>query len=533
MDEMAKSSQIFRLFLIVLCSLFMASSQSSANNLAIGNVVFGQRNLSANTVTVTFDVSWGNSWRTKINHDAVWVTTRLYNPSTSPISKKLCQVSASGINPTGMSAGSNASLELDVPSDKFGVFIRPSSYGKNATVTSVSVQLIVNYDSCGFSDSDTVSVSVYGVEMVYVPQGAFYAGDNGTSTAAFDQGSSDTDPWYISSESSISATNPASNGYRYVSNGNTDESATGSSFSISSSYPKGYSPFYVMKYEVSEGDWVEFANSLPSAGARTSRDLTDNLHKNSDSVKYRNTMSCSGSPLTCSTSRPARAASYLSWMDVAAFLDWAALRPISELEYEKIARGPVLAVRGEFAWGSTTITAASTVSSGAETGAETVTTTNANTHYNNMTLSGGDTGSGADYQLGPLRGGIFSTSSSTRESAGAGYYGVMELSGNLRERAVTVGNVTGRNFSATHGDGVLTAASGYEGNATNSDWPGIDGAAERGVTGAAGSGFRGGAWDDQSSGARLRISDRADAANTSASALNNAGGRGARTHNVN
>ena len=173
---------------------------------------------------------------------------------------------------------------------------------------------------------------------------------------------------------------------------------------------------------------------------------------------------------------------------------------------------------------------ATAISGGAEDGSETVSNVAANVNYNNITFTGGDSASGADYAQGPLRDGIFARSSSDRETAGAGYYGVMELSGNLKERAVTVGNSVGINFQGTHGDGVVTTTTGYEGNATNSDWPGTDVVAGRGVTGADGSGYRGGAWDDAAGAARLKISDRQDAANASTSASNNSGGRGVRSY---
>jgi hypothetical protein len=47
--------------------------------------------------------------------------------------------------------------------------------------------------------------------MVYVREGAFYAGDNATSSAALKQGSSDTDPWRIGAEDALSVTNSAGN----------------------------------------------------------------------------------------------------------------------------------------------------------------------------------------------------------------------------------------------------------------------------------------------------------------------------------
>lgn len=516
----------------VLLALLVVVLPVHANNLSISNITLGSRDASISSVEVKFDLSWENSWKTKINHDAVWLTVRLYNPTFSPTEKKLCQISASGLNASGTSVGSGASIEIYVPQDKYGAFVRPTSYGAVSVVSATDVQLTIDYSSCGFSATDEVYVSVFGLEMVYVPDGSFYAGDYAISSASLVQGSSDTDPWNVTS-SSITVSNPASDGYRYVSAGNAGEDSTGSSFSISALYPNGYDDFYAMKYELTEGQWVEFINSLPSASARSNHDLTDTAHKNTDTVQNRNTISCSGSPLVCTTQREYRSLSYLSWMDLVAFLDWNALRPMTELEFEKVARGPVLSVEGEFAWGSAAITAAGAISVGVEDGSETITTASANTHYNNITLSGGDTPTGVDYATGPLRGGIFASSSSTREQAGAGYYGVMDLSGNLSERTITIGNLSGRNFTGTHGDGVLSLDSGYEGNATNADWPGIDATSSRGVTGADGSGFRGGSWLDQSSGNRLRVSDRNDAAKISTSAFNYSGGRGVRTYDGN
>ena len=45
---------------------------------------------------------------------------------------------------------------------------------------------------------------------------------------------------------------------------------------------------------------------------------------------------------------------YVSFTDGLAFTDWAALRPITELEYEKAARGPSEPIDAEFVWGTNT-----------------------------------------------------------------------------------------------------------------------------------------------------------------------------------
>src|SRR5208283_3726 len=197
-------------------------------------------------------------------------------------------------------------------------------------------------------------------------QGAFYAGDY-TSTASLNSGTGAT-PWHIASENAI----PVSNGgYQYVSAGNSGEFATGASFTIPAAFPKGYNAFYVMKYGINEGQWVEFINSLPAA-ERLNRDINDTNHKNSQNVVNRNTISCSGTPLLCSTQRPARAVGFLSWMDLAAFLAWDALRPMSELEFEKMSRGPLLPSAGEYVWGNQTIASAAAMSGTTEDGTETI-----------------------------------------------------------------------------------------------------------------------------------------------------------------
>ena len=88
--------------------------------------------------------------------------------------------------------------------------------------------------------------------------------------------------------------------------------------------------------------------------------------------------------------------------------------------------------------------------------------------------------------LAPLRVGFAATNATSRKGAAAGYYGNMNLSDNVAERPVFIGNSTGRAFTGTHGDGILTTTASFEGNATNNDWPGIDATTNKGVTGATG-----------------------------------------------
>jgi len=117
---------------------------------------------------------------------------------------------------------------------------------------------------------------------------------------------------------------------------------------------------------------------------------------------------------------------------------------------------------------------------------------------------------GAQYSQGPVRPGIFATSSSSRERAGAGYYGVMDLTGNLHEMVVTIGNTWGTVFYAIHGDGSINNDTDGAGFARQLGWPGTAAEAIQGVRGADGVGLRDGAWN--SAAQRLRVSDRTWAA---------------------
>ena len=506
--------------------LIIASTDVLANNLNVSNVRLGSRNPQAKTVTVLFDVTWDNSWRNKINHDAAWLTVRLFDSQSSSGVKNLCQLSVAGISPSGSLAGSNANAEIYVPQDKTGAFIRPSGHQEVSSFTSKNVMLTLDTSTCGFSEDIKTAANVTGIEMVFVPEGSFYAGDFAGSQASLRQGASDNDPWEIAGSGPVSVTAANSNGHFYVSGGNSGEFPTGATFVIPQAFPKGYSAFYAMKYEITEGQWVDFINSLPT-GARTARDLTDGAHKNSDAVLLRNTIACSGSPLTCTTQRPSRATGYLSWKDFCAFLDWAGLRPMTELEYEKAARGPYVPVAGEFAWGTTAIAAVAQLGGNEEQGNETILTPDANARFGAQALTGGDAVNGPDYQKGPLRAGIFSTGTSTRVSSGAGNYGMMELSGDLKEWTVTIGNAQGLGFTGKSGNGYLTTASGFEGNADVEGWPGMDVVAAKGITSSVGAGFRGGSWLDSPD--RLHTSDRSEAALGASDAQPAYGGRGART----
>ncbi|MCX6314069.1 MAG: hypothetical protein NTX08_04975, partial [Sphingobacteriales bacterium] len=220
------------------------------------------------------------------------------------------------------------------------------------------------------------------------------------------------------------------------------------------------------------------------------------------------------------------ACNFLTYMDLAAFLDWAALRPMTELEFEKSCRGPLVSVAAEYAAG----TAASATSAFVlnNSGA-----TNESFTYSGSVLNANITHNAASGSR-ITRVGIHATSGATRISAGAGYYGVLDLSGNIPEYCVITGNVAGRSFTGVNGNGELNSA----GDADVNFWPGINGnitvtsantayGGTTGVTGAAGIFTRGGGtgWTP----ALSQTSSRQDIPATTSTRGVQTGGRGVKS----
>jgi len=511
--------RVFFIFVFVVAFSFI-SNFSFANNLEVTNFAVTNLNTATNTISFACDASWENSWRNTTNYDAVWMFMKY--STDAGVTWKHASMGASGVNPIGFSVPSG--FEIIVPSDEKGLFLQRTDLS-SGNVSANGLVIVWDYAQDGLTDSEASASNtinkIFAIEMVQIPQGAFYAGDGSSASEySFIQGTTDNEPWYITSEDAISTTNSLSNGFYYQNTGANGENASGSIFLVPTSFPKGFKSFYLMKYELTEGQWVKFFNTLTVA-EKQNHDITsaDLGGKNSDGIVNRNTISWDSlnPAFDATTTRPYRPVSYISWVDLAAYADWAALRPITELEYEKAARGKdIAAVSDEFVWGTNSYNQAEATEiypDSDEDGTEAIFDGAANLNRNNLGWNSGDGRAGgiAAGQKGPLRVGIFAESSTNRVTSGAGYYGNMELSGNLSEMVVTLGKNSGRQFLGTHGDGELSAIAGFNGYATNIDWPGINTLdSARGVNGTDGSGYRGG--DFQSANIRqFQVSNRTNA----------------------
>jgi formylglycine-generating enzyme required for sulfatase activity len=586
-----------------------ANNIAVSNTSLVGQNTTAGVNNAANYSMVKFNVSWDNSWRITngpANWDAAWVFVKFRvgasNPTFTGVSSSgttvtvsstanlrvgmplrvtsgtgafaantvissiinatqfvvsatpTTQLSGAGIeciriweharlNNTGHTAPSGSTIDagLLTPGSAFnattnpalGVFIYRDAVGIG-TNTFNNTQLRWNYGANGINDNTVISIQVFAIEMVHVPGGVDFNVGGGGGTSAFTTTTINT---------ATATTVPSGTGSM---GGQAGGYPTGQTAPANATWPNGYNAFYCMKYEISQGQYRDFLNTLTRTqqanrvnmdgtvgryaggftwnGSAWSGGEINNLSSPANRIGLRlvadpggispSTYACDLNP---SATLPTGVNQYddgewiamgqLNWMDGCAYMDWAGLRPMTELEYEKACRGNQAAVIGEYAWGNATTTSANNITNGMQAG-EVTNTANANSVSANQTNV-----------QGPLRVGVFAGAATTREQAGATYYGIMEMSGNLWERAVTIGNTEGRAYTGTHGDGSLSA----NGHANSTSWPGL---VSTEVTGALGSGFRGGVWSNGIS--NMRLSDRAFATFASTNRYSSNGFRGIR-----
>jgi len=471
--------------LFTFFAVLFISSQCYSNNLQVSTGTLTGQNTTYGYTNVQFNLSWDNSWRDANNWDAVWIFIKYKRSVDTAWSHALLSDVASEHT---VPAGFTVAPTLDA----VGVYIYRSAAG-NGSVNLNDVQLRWNYYYNGVGNNDLVEVKVYGIEMVFVPEGSFYVGDGTAANVAgqFSAGNT-TNPFLINSESGLTLGGTST---LHLGNRNGDGMANPDDFNdvtektLNSSFPKGYSQFFCMKYEISQGQYTDFLNTLTryQQNQRTQVDVSTDVITDTyvmtdyPTLYYRNVIRCpsSGNGITepivfyCDLPRPDRACNYLSWGDGLAYMDWSGLRPMTELEFEKACRGPLVPVADEYAWGTNTICPdVSLTISGTENGTEYITTgvSLGGCCYGNHTHTGGDGGEG------PFRCGIFAMSNTTRTEAGATYYGIMEMSGNVIERTIAVGNSNGRDFTGNNGDGMIDT----DGNANVIYWPTHTGSNYRG-----------------------------------------------------
>ena len=525
---------------LVVCCLFVllfSADNSFGNALIVNNLTLDQANK-----TVTFSISWRNSWRTvnnPFNWDAAWVFVKFRQCGAAPSTEWTHGLMSTTLGdhtfPANLepTTSDGAGVGIDGTPDNTGVMLRRSATGVYPAVAATSVTLNVT-NIPAVAAGIEYDFKIFGIEMVFVPTGAFNIGDGGAVPAY------EFSPVvYITSENAVTVTSAPV--LTTTPTGGGVAACTNNPLQIAALFPKGYNSFYCMKYEITSEQFAEFLNTV-TANAGTAL-FPGSFGTNRNSLNNLGTP-----PSTYLSTRPNRAQNYLLWRHLSSYLDWACLRPMSEMEYEKACRGQGPALDNEYAWGNTTLTpptgglVISTTIPNEDGSESAIGPAGINCNWNNTAIVGGDAG------LGPLRVGIFAdVLDNTRMLSGSTFYGIMEMTGNVSEWVVpatayyngicdlpdwTGGplGVTPITFVRTWGDGYIDVNTGIHnvlGIPVNTGWP--PGNLVYGACGTAHPNgcyiaHRGASWAHTT---LLQVSDRSYV-QTPASAANWQGGRGVR-----
>ena len=414
--------------LVVVLWSFSAAVVAAQHGPVLGDVVVHR---DAEPARVEFTLRWPNAWCNARNHDAAWVVLRSPDARRGPL-----RLADAGHALTGEVEG-----RIELSPDRLGAFVAVAAPHQGAVVWQVTLAL---------DEVASESVTPWAVGMVFVPDGAFDLGDDDPLTLRFGAFHTlDADgapaPLRIESEATLAVANepgalwfePHRAGYHGTPEG-----------PVPAAWPKGTRAFYVMKRELTQGEYAAFLNALPAQWQARRAPLE---------LKGEETASCSISREAGRfvAAAPARPCNFVSWDDTCALFDWLALRPITEFEFEKAARGPSRPAPGDYPWGTASLDGVM-----------------------RKVLPTRDLAAASVEDEARL-------SDAERVPLGASYYWVMDLAGSVWERVVSAGHPTGRAFTGSHGDGVLSEA----GSATNDDWPSTDPDGKD----APGVGFRGGA----------------------------------------
>ena len=473
-----------------------------ANNLQLTHL--GLQDRDALTITISWDNAWNLTNQAPNNHDAVWLFVKVKEDGEW----KTAVLSNVDGDSEALEAGR---VRTKAVSDGMGLIVRPGFEGAgNVEATELRLALDAPLGE------GVTEVLVFGIEMVWVNEGPFWLGDGSSENTLRPAGASG--PYYVGDDGEIPVGANA---------GELDSTDTyAPKRDIPANWPEGYNGFYCMKYEISQGQYVDFLNTL-TADQQSNRTVcgpsaAPNTHALTTGPSFRNgirvfTSGTSTTPavFACDGNEdgqfdgPAdgenRACNFLNWDDLLSYLCWSGLSPMTEFEFEKVCRGPEMPVALEFAWGTDAVEDANTVLLDGEAG-EAV----AESPVAPMGLAS----HGYSGPQGPLRCGFGGRATSTRLSAGAGYYGVMELSGNLWEMCMAA-NWDGIAFTGSNGIGILA----LDGKWIAGDW-----------TWEYGGIYRGGGWNSGIlPGFRdLAVSDRFYAGQAPGNRRNTVGGRGVR-----
>ncbi|NBW70382.1 MAG: hypothetical protein EBR32_03075 [Bacteroidetes bacterium] len=482
---------------------------SKANEITISNISLANHDEVAATVEVVFDITWQNSWRNDVstgmpNWDAAWIFGRFSIRGDSVWQRMVIDDNGYTIG-TGTPANLTLKPHPSISPQGIGLLLHRSEVGYG-TFTQTGVRFVWDYsvdEPPSLSNFDLLDIKLFAVEMVYIPGGPFYLGsgiDDPAAESFYDSSSPTNSPYRLETDAPFTIGPSA------------ELSVVGinSPINIVAGFPTGIQPFYIMKHELSQALMSGYFSTL-NAGMNSNYvfnalELAQQNDVGRTANFFTQTFETFGLDTVYSyqSSRENYPVAYMSWEDAAAFADWAGLRPASELEFEKAARGfSYPAVVNEYPWGTEQIVDDGyliyyNVGSGIDheiTGG-----------YSSNILTGNAIYSSTLANPWSLRVGIFATSTSSRAQANASATGVLDLAGNVAERTADTKFSSGLAWFNEHGDGIL-----YTNGLANQQWPGFNTQDLYVKNTSSVSGLRGGGILDNA--ALLRISDRSRARN--------------------
>ena len=435
-----------------LFALCFSLNTVDANNVQISNVTYDEV---ANTLN--FDLSWENGFRVSSSwSDHVYIFAKYKNSNGSSWESVLFETSGHTDDSSTLLFTSAAnSTPIDGKMLAVGGFHEASFTSGNQTAN-CTAQLADNIDFIN------PSFKVFAIEMVKttISNGDYYVGD-GTSANRWHKGNDTTQAYFWE----------ASSGPATVGTGPNDINTThpdGIPVSTMNSYIFN-PPTNIMKYEITQQQYVEFLNCLnrTAQNNRVSADISGTtvtnvyVMTNTPNVGSftRNGVRCdatlpNGGPITfyCDLNGNGVpnenddgqniAVNYISGEDLFAYLDWAGLRPLNEINYERICRGSYNPVPNEFAWGTSGYEAA-----GINTNAPSAGTPE-------EVLSNAPAMGPLRSSQQPMRVGAAATATTNRVTSGASAFGIMELSGNVAEIVIDLTSSSSYG-GPTVGDGTL------------------------------------------------------------------------------
>ena len=423
------------------------------------------------TAYVEVDVSWRLSWRNETNWDAAWLFAKVPRRDGESVHLPLAQSGHRGVR---NAHSDQPGAAFSGAPDSTGVFVYRDAQTEARGPNDWRLRLRLALPEGVSPDDLPAVVDVYGVEMVYIPEGPFEAGDpagvDGPGGAFFSLNADSSGTYRVADSGSI----PVCNGRGSLCYAPDTGDQVGP---VPASYPNGYDAFYLMKYKMTQGTYADFLNTLTLLQSAQRALFGGTDYHRSDRGSISKTPGG-----TYVADAPDRAANYVGWRDAGAFADWAGLRPMSTLEYEKAARGPAEPVANEYVWGTTRIARGDTLFAPDSTVAQVEAGDEFMRGNANLAefspknyIIGGDGGHGPvrvdlfESRAYRADGGNLPDATSLREAAGTGYYGVAALQGRLFERAVTLASEQGRAFQGRHGDGDVS----YTGLAARhgENWP--------------------------------------------------------------